>query len=327
LLIYDQIVTTFMNDFFDNQQILKVIWKRKFHFILVGIAAILLSAIFSGPQFIRPKYKSMARLYPTNLEIFSEESETEQMLEIINSKDIKLNMFDAFQLDQVYGIDKTDPLYMTYMLGIYDENVSASKTKFETVELKVMDHDPRLASDMCDSIIHFYNKKVREMHKAKFGEMVQILKERLDKYHNELEQVAEELNTLRKEYRILDYEIQVERVTQGYMEALVSDRTMSSHLYDIQKIYDNLAKKGADAVWLKSRHLFLLKSIDELTIDYDTYLAEYEKEITYAHIVEHSIPADKKSYPVRWIIVAFSTLGAVFLALLVFLVLDYRKKE
>ena len=55
-----------MNNFFDNQRILTLIWKRKFHFILVGIAAIVLSAIFSGPAFIKPKYKSTASVYTTN---------------------------------------------------------------------------------------------------------------------------------------------------------------------------------------------------------------------------------------------------------------------
>ncbi|MFA5532893.1 MAG: Wzz/FepE/Etk N-terminal domain-containing protein [Mariniphaga sp.] len=315
-----------MNDFFDNQRILEVIWKRKFHYVLIGVIAILLSAVFSGPAFIKPRYRSVAKIYPTNLEVFSEESETEQMLEIIHSKDIKLQMFDAFQLDQVYQIDKADPLYMTYMLAFYDKSVSASKTKFETVEIRVVDHDPLLASAMCDSIIHFYNGKVREMHKAKAHEMVEILKNRLESKHAELEQVGEELRSLRKEYGVLEYEIQVERVTEGYMSALVSDRTPSSHLNEIRDLYDNLADKGVEAVWLKSRHLFLLQSIAELTASYQTYLAEYNKIITYAHIVEHPMPADKKSYPVRWIIVAFSTLGAVFLAMLVFLILDYKKK-
>jgi uncharacterized protein involved in exopolysaccharide biosynthesis len=55
-------------------------------------------------------------------------------------------------------------------------------------------------------------------------------------------------------------------------------------------------------------------------------LAEYEKEITYSHVVENPFPADKKAYPVRWLIVAFSTLSAVFFSLLVFLILDYRKE-
>jgi uncharacterized protein involved in exopolysaccharide biosynthesis len=43
--------------------------------------------------------------------------------------------------------------------------------------------------------------------------------------------------------------------------------------------------------------------------------------------VEKPFAADKKSYPVRWIIVMFSLVSAVFMAMLVFLVLDYRKEQ
>jgi uncharacterized protein involved in exopolysaccharide biosynthesis len=56
-------------------------------------------------------------------------------------------------------------------------------------------------------------------------------------------------------------------------------------------------------------------------------LNEYEKEITYCHVVEYPVVADKKAYPVRWLIVAFTAFSAVFFAFLLFLVLDYRKKD
>ncbi len=316
-----------MNNYFDNQSIFQLIWRRSIHFVVIGLAAILLSALFSGPAFIKPKFRSVAKIYPTNLEVFSEESETEQMLEILSSKDIKLTMFDTFQLDEVYKIDKADPLYMTYMLDKYNKNVGAGKTKFETVEIRVMDYDPQRASDMCDSIIHFYNKKVRTLHKAKAYEMIEIIEKELNKKYAELTKVVDELNSLRKNYGILEYEIQVERVTEGYMTALAEGRTSAANLNEIRKLYDNLALKGAEAVYLKNRHLFLLKAIDELFTSYDLYLVEYEKDITYSHRVENPIPADKKTYPVRWLIVAFSLMGTLFLGLVVFLILDYRKND
>ncbi|HKJ79204.1 MAG TPA: Wzz/FepE/Etk N-terminal domain-containing protein, partial [Prolixibacteraceae bacterium] len=131
-----------MNNFFDNQRILDVIWRRKIHFILIGIIAIVLAVIFSGPTFITPKYKSTARVYPTNLWVLSEESETEQMLEIMNSNDIKRQMFDVFRLDEVYHVKRDDPHYFSYMLDMYNNNVSTSKTEYETVEIKVMDELP-----------------------------------------------------------------------------------------------------------------------------------------------------------------------------------------
>ncbi|SHI92904.1 Chain length determinant protein [Tangfeifania diversioriginum] len=316
-----------MNNFFDNQRILQLIWRRKFHFVIVGVVAIVLAAIFSGPAFIKPKYKSTARIYPTNLWVLSEESESEQMLEIINSRDIKLKMFDAFQLDEVYKINRDDPHYLTYMLDIYNKNVSAAKTKFETIEIQVLDYNPQRASDMCDSIVAFYNKKVREIHKAKDWEMVKISKNGLEKKYNELDTLTAQLNLVRKEYGILDYKSQVEKVTEGYMEALASGRTSSSNTREIRDLYDNLAEQGSEAEWLENRHEFLINAIDSLTTQYETHLSEYEKDITYAHVVEYPVPSDKKSYPVRWLIVAFSAFSAVFVALLVFLVLDYRKKD
>lgn len=316
-----------MNNFFDNQRILQLIWRKKIHFILVGVIAIILSTIFSGPAFIKPKFKSSARIYPTNLWTMSEESETEQMLEIINSKDISFKMFDVFRLDEVYKVRRDDPLYLTYMFANYYKNVGASKTKFETVEIKVMDYDPQRASDMCDSIVKFYNKKVQQLHKAKSLEMVQIAINGLNKKYLELDSVITDLDHMRKDYGILDYQTQAERVTEGYMKALASGRSSTPEVQTIKKLYDNLAEKGAETRILEARFDYLLSVIDSLTTQHGVYLSEYEKDITYAHIVEHPFPADKKSYPVRWLIVTLSTFSAVFLALLVFLVLDYRKND
>jgi uncharacterized protein involved in exopolysaccharide biosynthesis len=65
--------------------------------------------------------------------------------------------------------------------------------------------------------------------------------------------------------------------------------------------------------------------MDSITQLYEINLSEYEKDITYSHVVEKPFPADKKSFPVRWMIVFFSAFSAIFMALLVFLVIDYRK--
>jgi capsular polysaccharide biosynthesis protein len=316
-----------MNNFFDNQRILTLIWKRKIHFILVGIIAIILSAFFSSSTFITPKFKSTARIYPTNIWVLSDESETEQMLEITNSNDIKLKMFDTFQLDKVYEIGKDDPHYLTYMFDVYGTNVHTSKTEFETVEITVMDYDPQRAADMCDSIVHFYDKKVRDMQRIKEKEMVEITENGLRKKYQDLDSVMVKLDKLRKESGILDYNEQVPEVTRGYMNALANGRGSTSDAKKIKDLYNNMSEDGSKVIWLESRLDYLTQVIDSLSTEHDFYLSEYEKDITYSHVVEYPVPADKKSYPVRWMIVAFSTISAIFLALLVFLVLDYRKED
>ncbi len=315
-----------MNNFFDNQRILTLIWKRKVHFVIVGIIAVLLSAIFSGPTFIRPKFKSTARVYPINIISMSEESETEQMLEILNSNDIKLRMFDAFNLSDVYNIKKEDPHYLSYMFDIYNENVNTSKTEYETVEIKVMDYSPERAALMCDSIIHFYDQKVGDMHRAKNFEMVQITQRELNKKRKEYDSLKVQLDQARKKSGIFDFNGQAPEITRGYMNTLANGRGSSSDGQKIERIYGSFAEQGSEISWLEEENRSTIAEIDSISKVHEVYVMEYEKDITYSHVVEHPIVADKKSYPVRWLIVAFSAFSAVFMALLVFLVLDYRKE-
>jgi len=316
-----------MDNFFDNRRILNLIWKRKFHFIIVGIIAIILSAVFSGPAFMTPRFKSTARLYPTNIWSLSNESETEQLLEILNSNDIKFKMFDAFDLDKVYKINKEDPQYLTYMFDLYNTYVRTSKTEFETAEIKVLDVDPQRASDMCDSIIYFFNKKVRELHKEKDKEMVVIADRELNKRYKDLAIFAQQLDSLRETSGVISFESQVPELTRGYMNALANGRGNSADTKKIEKIYNSFAANGTKLTAMESNYNRTVHVIDSLTLVKQEYTAEYEKDITYSHVVEYPFPADKKSYPVRWLIVSFSLFSALFLALLVFLVLDYRKEE
>lgn len=316
-----------MNNFFDNQRILAIIWKRKFHFIIIGVLAIILAAIFSGPSFIKPMYKSTARIYPSNIGEMSEESETEQMVEMINSNDLKLRMLETFPLNEDYKIKKDDPQYLTYMFDIYNKNISVSKTQYETVEISVLDFYPKRASDMCDSLIHFYNQQVGQIYRAKNLEMIQILEKQIHKKTTEYDSVVTNLNKIRSKSGIIDFKEQVPEVTRGYMTALANGRGNSSDTKQIKQLYDNMIQSGAQAYQLERNLDYLTNNIDSLKTLYDLNVSEYEKEITYSYLVEKPFPADKKSYPVRWLIVMFSVVSAVFMALLVFLVLDYRKEQ
>ena len=316
-----------MNDFFDNRRILDIVWKRRLHFVIVGIIAVILAAVFSSPVFITPKFKSTARLYPVNLSVLSEESESEQMLEILNSNDIKLKMFDVFKLSDVYKVSQDDPLYLTYMLAIYNDHFSVRKTEYETVQIEVLDENPVRAYEMCDSLIRFYNLKVREMHSAKNWEMVRIASDNLKRRSAERDSIARLLNGIRSDYQILDMQSQVPEVTRGYMKALAESGSNSTGSREIKKMYDNMVEKGAEALIIERHFTYLNNTIDSLTELYHVNFSEANKDITYAHVVEKPMVPDKKAYPVRWLIVAFTLVSALFFALLVFMALDFRKKE
>ncbi|MGQ9848291.1 MAG: hypothetical protein ACUVQP_12435, partial [Bacteroidales bacterium] len=164
-----------MEKLFNNKSLFLIISKWKIHLLIISIISIAIGVFVSSPIVITPKYKSTAIVYPTNLIEYSKESTTEQMYQIFLSTDIKFRMLNAFQLDKHYKISKNDPLFITYFLDEFNENVSISKTEFESVQITIYDKDPKIASDMVDSLIVFYNDKVAELHKRKQKEMIEIM--------------------------------------------------------------------------------------------------------------------------------------------------------
>jgi hypothetical protein len=61
----------------DNLHLLAVVVNNTKGFIIVGVIASILSALFSSALFIDPKYKFSAIIYPSNLAVYSGESSIE----------------------------------------------------------------------------------------------------------------------------------------------------------------------------------------------------------------------------------------------------------
>lgn len=315
-----------MTNYFNNQNLLEIFWKWKKHLIIVGILAIVFSAFFSSSIFITPKYKSTARIYPSkNIFVFSDESESEQLLEIINSQDIKLRVMDAFDLAKEYKISKEDPQYMTYMLAEFNDNVSFKKTEYETVEISVLDADPQRAAIMCDSIISFLDEKIRSIHRVKYQEVARISKIDLAIVSHQADSVKEKLDNLRKDYKILDYDTQAKEITKGMVKVLAEQKKNTSGGKELEQWMKNLSEKGGEYVMLDKLQKSLVSQMDSLKKEYNQSMSGANKKIVYAQRVQNPIPADKKSYPVRSLIVLMSTLAALFVAMLVILLLENKK--
>lgn len=316
-----------MTNYFDNQNLLEIIWKWKKHLIIVGALAVVLSAVFSSSTFIKPKFKSTARVYPSNnIYTFSDESESEQLLEIIGSQDIKLRVIDAFNLSEVYKISKDQPQYLTFIMAEFNDNVKFKKTEYETIEITVLDTDPNRACSMCDSIISFLDEKVRSIHRIKYEEVAHIAKKDLGLIRHDLDSLEEKLNVFRKEYKILDFESQSKEITKGLVKVLAEQKKNTAGGKELETWMKNLTEKGGEYEILDRQKKFMVSQMDSVIKVYNQSVSNANKKISYGQRVENPVPADKKSYPVRWLIVMLSTGAALFLSLLVILLLENQKK-
>ena len=316
-----------MANFFDNQNLLEILWKWKKHLIIVGVLAIVFSGLFSSSLFIQPKFKSTARIYPSfNIYTYSDESESEQLLEISNSLDIKFKVIDAFNLSEVYKINKQDPLYQTYILGEFNDNVGFKKTEYETVEISVLDIDPKRACLMCDSIISFVNKKINSLHRVKFEEVARSSGIGLKKINHEIDSLEEKLDFLRGTYKILDYESQSAQITKGMVKVLSEGKKNTAGGKELEQWMKNLVEKGGEYDLLAKQQKNCISERDSIKTAYDRSISNVKNNLVYGHMVQSPVPADKKSYPIRWLIVLVSTFAALFAAMLVILVLENQKK-
>jgi capsular polysaccharide biosynthesis protein len=312
-----------MENFFNNERIFKSLWKWKTHILIAVVAAIVLSVIISSPLFIKPKYKSSGKLYPVNFQVYSEESESEQLLENIRSVDIKFRLIDAFELDKVYKVNRQDPLYKTYILDKFNKNISFKKTEFESVEIKVLDENPQRASDMVDSLILYFNQMLQYQHSVKYLEVAEIAAHDLEKKNKEIDSLTIIMNELRSQYGLLDYETQVEGATTGLMEAAAK----SGNTKPAKELIESLKAKGGEFQRMQNQLQEFERVADSLKIQHDWGISHGTKKISYGIVVENPFPADKKSYPVRWLIVFLSTIATLFAAMVSVLLIDFIRER
>ncbi|HBF87715.1 MAG TPA: hypothetical protein DDX39_03650 [Bacteroidales bacterium] len=285
-----------------------------------------LSTVFTLPTFIPPKYKSWAILYPVNLPTFSEESNTEQMLQIIESMDVKKKVFEKFNLGLHYKLDTTDKYYFTNLNKEFDANVSFSKTEFEAVEIEVFDTDPKIASEMIFSIVDFYNEKVRRMHRDKHEEVVALKKLLLDKLVKEIDSLESIKRTHQSEFGIFDFGTQSKESTRRYIKLISEGKGSSNSAAELLQIIENLKKKGIENDEVGSLLWSARNVYNNTKLEYENEIIEVEKVITYAQIVTKPFPADKKSSPIRWIIVLFSAMGAFLTGIIAIIVIESKKR-
>ena len=311
---------------FDLRFLLDIAKKYKIHLILITIFSITLAIIFSSETFIKPKYKSTSVVYPSNLIPYSTESPTEQMLQLFESDEIRDNLIHDFHLFEHYGIDTTGKYPLTTLYGEMKENIKIDKTKFESVEIEVWDTDPFIASRMTDSLISKMHQKARSLQREKTKEVYVIVKNQLDLKKAEMDSMENALKEIRMQYGILDFEEQVRSFSRVYYQELAGGRASSGGSRPIDKAMEGMLNKGGEYVSLKE-HLWRVRgTYNDLKLSYENALRDLTKELTYSNVVTKPVPAEKKSYPVRSLIVILFTGTVLILSFIILVIFENSRR-
>ncbi len=307
-----------MESFWNSTNLLKIFIKWKWHIIAITLVGMLV--IGGATYLIKPKYKSMAIVYPANLGEYSEESYSEQMIQILNSREITDKVIAKYNLAQHYELDSAYKHFQSTMYYLYNENVSISKTEYESVEIDVLDTDPLMAKNMVNSILDFYNQKVREMHRLKLKELMTLNEKQTKHWSVVKDSLQNKIHALNDDYGLLDFKSQVEKLTEGIYRSNGNKNLIKK----AEDQLNNIKKYGADFLFVNEKYWKSLDLYFQYKLALDQQQIEYKKEITYANIVTRPYASDNKYSPKR---IPITLLGGLSIFALIILVIAFIENK
>lgn len=305
------------NDF-NTDNLLILTFKWKWHLIAVAVIAAVAATVFSSSYFIEPKFKSTAVVYPVNIVPYSNESATEQLLQIFQSIDVKKKIIEKFDLANHYGIGDNSKYPSAKLFIEFNDNVSISKTEFESINIEIYDKDPVVAFNMVNSLIDETNLKQRELQRSKSLEMHNMYENQLALKRQEIDSLQKQISNLRVTNNIINVEYQTKEVTRNFLNTKGGEAN---------EIALKMKEKGAELTALELKLEAALNYETKLKNAFDDITGDLNKELTYTNVVTQPFVADSKSYPIRWLIVSSSILAALFITFIYISFVEGKKKS
>lgn len=320
------------HNIYSSKQLCKLLIDYRKPVIIILAVAAILAIVFSSPFFITPLFKSTAVLYPTSsnsiskvlisttfstdkdIMNFGEDEQTEQMLQVLNSNKVRDKVIERFNLMEHYEIDPSQKFPYTKLNKLYDSRIKFRRTEYNAVKITVLDSDAKMAAQMANDIAEIFDSTMNQMQKEVALKAFRIVEDEYFSLCKEMQMLEDSLNTLRK-LGVFDYESQVEMLSQQL--AIELGKGNSNGVNAIQKQLDVLAEYGGASYAINERldndrlQLSLVKS------KYEEAKVDATEFIPHKFVVTSAFTAERKSTPVRWIIVTVTVCSTFILLLLI----------
>ena len=313
-----------MDQDFSFKHIWQLVLRNKYLFIILVVLAAACGAVFSGPAFITPLYKSVAVVYPVNIKPFSEESQTEQLEQYFQSSGLRDTIINHFDLAKRYRIDTTSQGWRDQLYKSYLDHVVISKTIYESVRIEVMDEDPVVAKNIAQMVIKQVNVQANLLLRSNAREEMMTYAKQLSFQNQIVDSLTNLADRFGTESKLLDYPAQSREITRGYFQMLLNGASGQSKT-KIQELMDSVQHNGPSFKAMNDAVYFAQQQYNQIYTEYMKLKAKADQSINYTMTVVHPSVADKKSYPTRWLIVAISVVATFFMTLV--LLLFFRSQK
>jgi LPS O-antigen subunit length determinant protein (WzzB/FepE family) len=308
-----------------NLHLLSILWKKRKSIFVVGLVSCIASVIIS--LVITPRYKSEATIYPANLTSYSDETPTEQLMQFLNSVEVKEIIRKKYNLYKHYEIDSSYQLAETYYFNTIKENVIFNQTKYGSIEIIVFDKSPKMAKDLVEGIIDAVNEHIRQSKNDKIAEYNQTNLMFMGTRKKSMDSVDILLKDFSEKFGINNYSDKIENAAKYYYKSIPEGRSDA-----LSKKLDELELQGIEEQWKERKTKIWSEQFKIYMGDFNASLQELDKgvrdmdkKITYTTIASKPVIPQAKDAPKRSIIVIVFTLTAVLMISIYYIFEDKLK--
>ncbi|MBD81126.1 MAG: hypothetical protein CL840_19570 [Crocinitomicaceae bacterium] len=324
---------------FDSTNLLVFLLKWKKPLIIVSLSAAVLSAIVS--LIIPEKFESTYVFFPAysgsiskgvmtedagaknDIVQFGEEEQAEQMLQILNSEWIRNKVVNKYGLYDHYELYEDVAYRNTKLVKMWEDNVSFKRTEFQSIEIRVLDTDPKMAANIANDVAMLLDSAKNKMIHERASQAFLVIEKEYLAMEKRMAEIDDTLKWLGAK-GIANAEKQAEMLSQEYYKALGrGDKLASAKLKD--KL-DTLGKYGPFQEKLIDQREFDMERLFLLKAKYEELKVDKSQNVTHKFTVNKAWPSEKKAYPIRWLIVVVSTVSSFILGVLVIIGIEnYRR--
>lgn len=319
-----------MEEVFDNKSILAVVRKSWMQLCAATLAGMVVAG--AATYLVRPRFESSAVVYPSNLGTYSEETHTEQMIQLLQSRDIADSVMQKNALTAHWGIADNDKHAIHKKYSYYYDFVTIRKTPYESIEISALDVDPEMSKSIVDDILFYYNQKVKKLHYDKLAELIATNRMQVEYWTDEVAKSRVLVERILQDAGVKNFTKAVDLFTDGEFE-FYDDRKYTNFIMEEKK------REGRSALTYKTKNVTAeiskATSLGPIFFDYfriyteqvgvlakfkiemEQQEIENQKEISYYSLVTPPYASDKKYSPKRVPIALLGGLGAFCVAFVV----------
>jgi uncharacterized protein involved in exopolysaccharide biosynthesis len=248
-----------------------------------------------------------------------EEEQAEQMLQILNSNLIRDRIIEKYDLVRHYNIGEGSRFKYTRLHKEYENNVKFRRTEYMAVKITVFDTDPQIAADIANDIAALLDSTKNIMQQERATKAFRIVETEYKNLEAEVENIVDSLEFLGRR-GVNDYERQSEVLNMQLAIALSQNNQNAIRV--LQQRLDTLGKYGGRFLSLKNALEFKTEQLTLLKTKYQEAKVDAEESLPQKFVVNSAYKAERKSYPIRWIILVVTVFIVFFTSVLVIVIVE-----